>query len=1362
MRKVLLTAAAAILLIPALPASAAEPVAEFVRGLRERGYFDTAEEYLDRVENDPEISADVKKVVPYQRALVISDNAMNQRNADLQFQLLDKAAQHLDEFIKNNPGHPRLGDAQSRRGKILLDKARVSTLESRSPANTARRDELRKKALAYIEEARKIYQGAHDSYRDIWKKFPKHIPPDKTKQLAARKQAEVDYIIAQIDLAKTTYEQAQVYKPVDEKEKSPRYNELLQKAAREFAEIHTTYRTQIAGLYAQMWQGKCYEEQNEIGRALGIFNALLDHPSKNNFYLNVIKPQALSFKLICLNHAERADYEIIEQVADEWLKKNRRLHGNIAGLRIRYELAQAREQLGSGAKISGGEKTIPPKQRPRYLRAALDDAKFVNRYQGRFKDVTTLMVARLQRKLGLATNDPKNFPDGFSAANVNYTRFNEAHDAWIKAKQAGKTGKELNDLFNKMKDELLETVRLYRLSLKLAKPTDDQAKVNQARRFLAFVLLKQQKSLDRPDLAYDAAVLAEFVARNTRQKDPDTARGAAYLALAAYIALYNKAPAARPNEDVPEMRWIEDIARYIVESWRGSKQAIDSAFILGNIYNQQERYLLAARWYASIPPKADRYADSLLNAGTNYWGHYSKAGSLDPSAENYRRELRAAAGENTAEAIATLLNPAHSEWQRLKRLEEVKQLLSASTGDGDANNAKSKQPAESPEIQKLKAQSKTDLLTALRQLSTAAMLEGKPETELRDLLFTELDRKNEAELRKMLDDRLAGMDEDALKAVFQQRLEEWQSLAAWHLAKGVQVRQKNLPDDAETPEDLVRAKVALAEYSNLRGDNKRAVDLLTAKPHDVMTAVQVDDPAKRPNDHSLKSREFASALYLILAQAYVGSRQLDKFKEAMNELKKLLGEGDASEITRIYKKLGRDLQKKIERLQNQNNEEQLKEERDNFQWVVNALYEDPDNLDYSTLVWIGETSYGLGEGLGNPAEAKSYFENAAKAYEQALAKNRSLPSEQRLAVQLRLINCLRRQQEFEKALAMVKDVLKDRPRLLPAQVEAAMTLQDWGRNKDSEKYLDAISGSKDDNIWGWRNIADELKQVTYANRQQMARAQNAAELQAAKASYDEMRQKYLEALYRAFFCRVKYGDAQDGDQQKKAVYNDARREILAFVSTVGVVKGDERFEIPTEKMSGGKKVLKTERVNVREAFDNLYAKVQRNLGTDPGDLQKLAWVEKKEPPKKINGGKEQDPDEDNVQLANSGDDSLTKKGDEKSKEKESGMLGMIFGILFLLAGLAGGGWFLFKSMGKDKGRSRRMAYAYGTETPVFGEAAPKTQRSSSGSSSKKLPGSSQQRRKAPSAGGGSGQKRTATPSSAKSQRPKRTPPKSSE
>jgi len=1345
------------------PLPAAEPVVEFVEGLRRRGYYDTAQEYLDRIENDPQIPGEIRQRIAYERAVVLNEKALNLQNAELKHRLLDRAAAELDRFIKdmkqNNPNHPLLGDAQTRQGKIFLGKARVNILEAGS-ADAGRRKQLQQKALEFIDQAEAIFKDAREEHRKHWKSFPVYIPPEEREKRRARRKAEVEYMKSQIDLAKTTYDRAQVYKADYERQQKRKqkpsddsgpavipdhpYYKLLDKAAEQFEEIHTKYRSQVAGLYARMWQGKCFEEQDEIGRALGIYNELLGHEGDSPTLKN-LQRQVLSFKLISLNHEKRKDYHLVEQAATEWLQNNRRYERTIPGLRIRFERARAREALGMGA-----DPNLSEDERNRYLRNARQDAEYVKQFPGKFNDVSTLMLSRLKRALGIETEDPTIFSDAYSAAQIAYAKFQTIDEQLQEARKENKPQKDIDALTGKLSDQMERTAHLFRLCLKLAQPDDNPEHISRARYILSFVYYLQNRRFNRPDRIYDAAVLAEFVSRHDKQTAPDTARDAAYVAMASYITLYNEAPA---GERETEMQWIIRIARHIVDTWPGSNRAIDAAEKLGDMYNQQERYLLAAYWYSQIPETADKYALSLLNAGTNYWGHYSVAAGLIENTDTYREALRNSVGERWPLAVADQLNPSWNQWQRLKRLDDIDSLLAGdkpAAAPGTTKQNKARQPAannnqpkagsgskknsnkkkknkkantkrnkagttdnkkksgqqqdggRSPktrnksgtnasprkqQIAQLKQQSVQELQSALARLTgkPADEFQNRSEDDLRRQLLTHLNTLTPAKLQDRFHQHLQGLSDDELKARFQHNLNQWRTLAAWYLARGIREMESQLTETSSTPEDLTRAKVAFAEYAIGAEMFDEAIRLLgevdrdTHRPHTVLAAIQVDDDANRPQDRSVKSRDFASAVFQTLAIAYIGADQLDKFRTTLNKLKDIVAGDDAADLTDLYKKLGRQLQKEIERLKNQGDAQALKAKRDIFRRAFDTLLQGEDQLDFNLLMWIGEASYALGAGVGDPSQSTGYFEQAAKAYDLALDKGQNLNEDQRLAVQLRLLNCRRRQKKLQDALQLAREVISKRPNLLPAQVEAALTLQDIGLNDDPDRLLDARRGITFDDtspsaeIWGWEELGDRLFDQAADYNQTGSKTE--------LAEYNDYFERYLTARYNLTWCLYQYGKAQTDPPQRRKALSNARRELAGFGRSRGDIdKRNWKLQDPQTDR----------RVDAKPHFEQLYADIQQQLGTPEVDLQPLKW-----------GFRELVGDREQVARNAAGqplptDDSTEpqKADDDEQQSGGSGLLGMVFGVLLLLGGLGLGGWFIYRLMGQ--GKRRRPIYAYTT------------------------------------------------------------------
>ena len=111
--------------------------------------------------------------------------------------------------------------------------------------------------------------------------------------------------------AVSDYELAQTY-PAGSKERT----DHLAEALKQFDDLYKNYRTQMAGLTAQMWQAKCYEEQGKIGEAIGIYKSLLEQPDPR---LRPLQRFVGYFYIVAL--AKRKEHALAADEAVRWLKK---------------------------------------------------------------------------------------------------------------------------------------------------------------------------------------------------------------------------------------------------------------------------------------------------------------------------------------------------------------------------------------------------------------------------------------------------------------------------------------------------------------------------------------------------------------------------------------------------------------------------------------------------------------------------------------------------------------------------------------------------------------------------------------------------------------------------------------------------------------------------------------------------------------------------------------------------------------------------------------------------------------------------------------------------------------------------------
>ncbi len=577
---------------------AKEPYLEFVQGLRDKQYFESALFYLETLKTRKNVPEEIKQVIPYEKAVTLLRSSQFSQSPDAQAELLDQAQAHLEQFIKNSPRHELVARANTELARILLGKAQVLIWKSRSPANKENRLKFQQDARKLIAQAKVIFKKAHDDYKKQWESFGVYIPEEEKEKRAARKKAEVLYMRSQLDLATCTYENAQTYD-----RGSKEFKDKLRAASLEFEEVHSKYRSQYAGLYARTMQGKCFEEQNDIRKALGIYDELLGHPGKSPGLIK-LQNQVLHFRLICLNHESRKDYQLVIQEASDWLKRNAKASRSQIGLGIRWELARAQEALAT-------DRNTPEAERGRLLRQALDNVRQINRYSGPYKDVSRSAIQRILVLLDREPGDPKDFDSAFGTANSLLDQIGPLREK-LKAAEKTKDKQKIQNAKEELQAQLSETERIYRLALALADDKSPAKQINSARYKLAYIFYLQRKS-------YDAAVVGKYLAIRLKKSDPTVALDAAYLGMAGFSQAYNDAP-EKYKDKILQM--ILDVSQFIATNWPNSDRATDARLEMGRILRRSDKPLEAARWYAEIPTTASQYATAQLEAGQALWAAY--------------------------------------------------------------------------------------------------------------------------------------------------------------------------------------------------------------------------------------------------------------------------------------------------------------------------------------------------------------------------------------------------------------------------------------------------------------------------------------------------------------------------------------------------------------------------------------------------------------------------------------------------------------------------------------------------------------------------------------------------------------------
>ena len=611
-------------LLSAVPAAAEEPYLAFIEGLRERGYYDYALDYIRGVGDEAPTEVTVR--LPYEEGLTLMASARTIKSFDRQKETLDEAAARFEQFTKAAPkDHPLQSEANMQRARILLNKGRVETRQAEDPKNQGNAEAFRKRAREYIRQAREVFQVAYDQYEQQYKQFPTYIPDDDP-QFEQRRQIEQQYIASQYDLARTIYDEAQTFPEGSDQRKAK-----LDEAAAAFEAMHQRYRSLVSGLFARLWQGKTFEEQDEIRKALGIYNEILEHPAKSGAMEN-LQDTARRFRLICLNHPERQDHLLVIDEATAWRADARGRVRSEVGLGITYEMARAYEALGDDRNTS------PELQTDSYKKAR-NFAEVIARSSDELKNPANAMLVRLQGKLGADAGEPDTFDAAYGQADLMLKDYQEQKANYDAAVSKGDT-KAAAEAQATMQASAQNMTRLYRLAIQLARPELDPALLAVAYFRLTYSHLVAGENLP-------AAVLGKYVAQRYREDDRQVATEAGYVALAAFTQEFNQSPQGRRDF---ELRQAREIADQIVEDFPESARANDARMTVGQLYQANEQPIEAAAWFDQIPPTADNYPDAQMQSGLQYWNAFVLASGDDD-------------GETSAERLQELRKSAESRLQ---------------------------------------------------------------------------------------------------------------------------------------------------------------------------------------------------------------------------------------------------------------------------------------------------------------------------------------------------------------------------------------------------------------------------------------------------------------------------------------------------------------------------------------------------------------------------------------------------------------------------------------------------------------------------------------------------------------------------
>ena len=143
-----------VLLIGTQGTFADEPAARFLDALRDKGYYDIALEYLEKVKDSPSVPAEFRKRIGFEKAKILIDQVGQVRDRSQRDAQLDMAQELLQKYANDSSSLVETVRSLAFRSRLLTTRA-DGFLEAAAATQLTEgeRQELRLKARGYLEES---------------------------------------------------------------------------------------------------------------------------------------------------------------------------------------------------------------------------------------------------------------------------------------------------------------------------------------------------------------------------------------------------------------------------------------------------------------------------------------------------------------------------------------------------------------------------------------------------------------------------------------------------------------------------------------------------------------------------------------------------------------------------------------------------------------------------------------------------------------------------------------------------------------------------------------------------------------------------------------------------------------------------------------------------------------------------------------------------------------------------------------------------------------------------------------------------------------------------------------------------------
>lgn len=565
----------------------------FLESLRTAGYHDMAIFYLDRMAARPDCPPQLLEVLDYERGITLLSQPVSTREEQLE--KLTKTTELFERFRKDHPDHPNATKAQTQLANVLIERGRLLVTDADAPGVTPeQRDKGIAEARQFYDDAKKVFQEQDVRLTEELKNWPE---PKTAMEIEQRDALRADFLQTRLSLATADYEIGMTYPAT-----APERKTLLESAAKQYKDLYDKYGSFLAGLYARMWEGRCYQKLENFNLATDAFESIMMQADDSQAF-RTLKNKSTALLIETLIDPKVKRYQDAINFYADWEKGRPPSDASTPeGLEIRYLSALASLELARSLEADN-------KDRKKLLIDARGSLRFVMRFPG---ETRTRARQTMADPLLAVDEGQRQEPQDFAEAlELGRAALDKIEIAQIR-QQMGQEALSQEEL-QKITDEAeQEAFGYFEQAIQLAQPETPVEEVNQARYYLAYLSFKQG------DL-YRAVVFSDFLAR--RFPNSAVGRPASKIAMAAFAAMMSQPGITPEQKDFAERR-MSQAAAYIVAVWPNSSEATEARKILVHSALRQEDIPQAIAMVEQIPPDAPGRGPLQLLVGRALYAEY--------------------------------------------------------------------------------------------------------------------------------------------------------------------------------------------------------------------------------------------------------------------------------------------------------------------------------------------------------------------------------------------------------------------------------------------------------------------------------------------------------------------------------------------------------------------------------------------------------------------------------------------------------------------------------------------------------------------------------------------------------------------